>query len=68
MNLIVDMLRLSYTELMLIWNSDVDPAGICVRIVLLIVYLSNSAMSNQTAYRAKYHVTVSTRAAHWMLY
>jgi len=32
---------LSYTELMLIWNSDVDGAGICVRIVLLIVYLSN---------------------------
>jgi len=31
------MIALSYTELMLIWNSDVDGAGICVRIVLLIV-------------------------------
>jgi len=33
---------LNDTELMLIWNSDVDGAGICVGIVLLIVYLSNS--------------------------
>jgi len=41
MNLTVDMIGLSYTELMLIWNSDVDGAGIFVRIVLLIVYLSN---------------------------
>jgi len=41
MNLTVGMIGLSYTELMLIWNSDVDGAGICVRIVLLIVYLSN---------------------------
>jgi len=36
MNLTVDMIGLSYTELMLIWNSDVDGAVICVRIVLLI--------------------------------
>jgi len=41
MNLTVDMIGLSHTELMLIWNSDVDGAGICVRSVLLIVYLSN---------------------------
>jgi len=41
MNLTDDMTGLSYTELMLIWNSDVDGAGICVRIVLLIVHLSN---------------------------
>jgi len=27
---------------MLIWNSDEDCAGICVRIVLLIVYVSES--------------------------
>jgi len=37
MNFTVDMKGLSYTELMLIWNSDVDGAGICVRIVLLFV-------------------------------
>ena len=42
MNLTVDMIgRHDYTELMLIWNSDVDCVGICVRIILLIVYLSN---------------------------
>jgi len=40
MNLTVDMIieGLSY----MIWNSDVDCAGICVRIILLIVYLSES--------------------------
>jgi len=31
---------LNYTEVMLILNSDADGAGICVKIVLLIVYLS----------------------------
>jgi len=35
-----DGVTLSYTELVLIRNSDVDCAGICVRIILLIVYLS----------------------------
>jgi len=40
MKLTVDMIieGLSY----LIYNSNVDCAGICVRIVLLIVYLSES--------------------------
>ena len=43
MILTVDMIGLSYieTELMLIWKSDVGGAGICVKIVLLVVYLSN---------------------------
>ena len=41
MNLAVGMIGLSYTELMLIWNSDVDGAGICVRIALIIEYLSD---------------------------
>jgi len=43
MNLTVDMIieGLSYTALIVIRNSDVDGAGICVRIVLLIVCLSN---------------------------
>jgi len=39
-NLTVDMIELSYIELMLIWNSNVDGARVCVRIILLIVYLS----------------------------
>jgi len=42
MNLTVGVIGLSYTELMLIWKSDVDGAGNCVRIVLLIIYLYNS--------------------------
>ena len=42
MNLTVDMIGLSYTELMLISNSDVDGAGICVRSIFLIVWLSES--------------------------
>jgi len=43
MNLTVDnMIWLSCTELMLIWNSDVDCARIYVRLILLIVYLSES--------------------------
>jgi len=40
MNLTVDMIGLIYTKLLLIWNSDVDGAGIDVCFVLLIVYLS----------------------------
>jgi len=44
MNLIVDMIieGLSYIEVMIKENSNVDCAGICVRIILLIVYLSES--------------------------
>jgi len=44
MNLTVDVIieGLSYIELMLIWNSEVDCAGFCVRIILLIAYLSES--------------------------
>jgi len=44
MNLTVDMTieRLSYTELIMISNSNVACAEICVRIMLLIVYLSES--------------------------
>ena len=42
MTLAVDLVGLSYTELMLIRNSDVDCAGICVKIILLIVSLSES--------------------------
>jgi len=44
MNLTVDMLieRISYIEVMMIQNSNVDCAGSCVRIILLIVYLSES--------------------------
>jgi len=44
MNLIVDMIieGLSYIEVMIIQNSNVDCAGICVGIILLIVYLSES--------------------------
>jgi len=41
MNLTADTIGLSYTELMLTWNSDLDGAAICVRIVLLIVYFSD---------------------------
>jgi len=41
MNLTVDTIGLSYTELMLTCNSDLDGAAICVRIVLLIVYFSD---------------------------
>ena len=37
LNLTVDMIGLSHNELIL--DSDVDGAGICVRNVLLIVYL-----------------------------
>jgi len=42
MNLTVNMIieGLSYIEVMMIYNSDVDCAGICVRIILLYVYLS----------------------------
>jgi len=43
MNLTVDMMIewLSYIEVMMIWNSNVDCAEICVRIILLIVYCLN---------------------------
>jgi len=33
---------LSYVEVMMIWNLNVACVGICVRIILLIVYLSES--------------------------
>jgi len=54
MNLTDDMTMegLSYTDLMLIWNYDVDCAMICVRIILLMltVYLSLLCMKfGQTA-------------------
>jgi len=58
MNLTVDMIvdGLSYIELMLIWNSDVDCTGICVRILMLIVYLSASFIwfiwSKQSVFRS----------------
>jgi len=44
MNLTVDMTieGLSYIELIMIQNSNVACAEICVRIMLLIVYLSES--------------------------
>jgi len=44
MNLTVDMTieGLSYTELIMIYNSNVACAEICVRIMWLIVYLSES--------------------------
>jgi len=44
MNLTVDMTieGLSYIEVMTIQNSNVDCAGICVRIILFIVYFSES--------------------------
>ena len=44
MNLTIDMIieGLRYTELMLIWNSVVDCVGICMRITLFIVSLSES--------------------------
>jgi len=44
MNLTVDMIieGLSYVEVMMIQNLNVTCAGICVRIMLLIVYLSES--------------------------
>jgi len=44
MNLTVDMIieGLRYIEVMMIQNSNVDCSTICVRIVLLIVYLSES--------------------------
>ena len=40
----VDMIieGLSYVEVMMIQNSNVDCSGICVRIILLIVCLSES--------------------------
>jgi len=34
--------ELSYIEVMMIYNLNVACAGICVRIILLIVYLSES--------------------------
>jgi len=44
MNLTVDMISegLSYTEVMMIQNLNLACAGICVIIILLIVYLSES--------------------------
>jgi len=44
MNLTVDVINegLSYVEVMMISNLNVACAGICVRIILLIVYLSES--------------------------
>jgi len=44
MNLTVDMTieGLSYIEVMMIQNYDIDCAGICVRIILLIVFLCES--------------------------
>ena len=41
MNLTVDMIieGLRYVEVMMIQNSNVNCAGICVRIIFLIVYL-----------------------------
>jgi len=44
MNLTVDMTieGLSFTELIMIQKSNVACAGMCVRIMLLIVYLSES--------------------------
>jgi len=47
MNLTVDMIiqGLSYIEVMMISNSNVDCAGVSVRIKLLIVYLSESLLA-----------------------
>jgi len=44
MNLTVNMIieGFSYIEAMMIYNSNVDCAGICVRIMLLIVCFSES--------------------------
>ena len=44
MNLTAVMINeeLSYVEVMMIYNLNVACAGICVRIILLIVYLSES--------------------------
>jgi len=44
MNLTVDMIieGVSYIELIMLENSNVDCAGICVRTILLIVSLSES--------------------------
>jgi len=42
MNLTVDIEGLSYIEVMMISNSNVDCAGISVIVILLIVYLSES--------------------------
>ena len=44
MNLTAVMINeeLSYIEVMMIYNLNVACAGICVRIILLIVYLSES--------------------------
>ena len=40
-----DNRRISYIEVMMIQNSNVDCAGICMRIILFIVYLSESFQS-----------------------
>jgi len=44
MTLTVDVINegLSYVEVMIIWNLNVPCAGICVRIILLIVYSSET--------------------------
>jgi len=44
MNLTVEMIieGLSYVEVIMVYNLNVACAGICVRIMLLIVYLSES--------------------------
>jgi len=44
MNLTVDMIieGLSYIEVMMTYNSNADCAGICVGIILITVYLSES--------------------------
>jgi len=46
-NLTVDMINqgLSYVEVMMIENLNIACAGICVRIILLIVYLSESFLA-----------------------
>jgi len=48
--------ELSYVEVMMIYNLKVACAGICVRIILLIVYLSESFLVSSRGSQTEVHV------------
>jgi len=58
MNLTAVMINeeLSYVEVMIIYKLNVACAGICVRIILLIVYLSESFLVSSRSFQTGVHV------------
>ena len=58
MNLTAVMINeeLSYVEVLMIYNLNVACAGICVRIILLIVYLSESFLVSSRGSQTGVHV------------